>query len=78
MSVPTTMAEKAYHTVRHLAGFSLPEAKRRRVNQHMRAYTFTDGSIMRVYRGGRASVATGPGDYRTYLVGTIRANAWGD
>jgi hypothetical protein len=78
MSIPMTLAEKAYRTVRHLAGFSLSEAKRRTVNQHMRAYTFADGSILRVYRGGRASVATGPGDYRTYIVGTIRANAWGD
>lgn len=66
-----------YNRIRHLAGFTIERAQARNVNQHMREYTFDDGSILRVYRSGCAAVATGPGDYRTITKGTIRANAFG-
>ena len=67
-----------FYRIRHLAGFNVAANRARNVNQYMRKYEFSDGSLLRLYRGGKASVATGFGDYKTILVGQIRANAFGD
>ncbi len=73
-----THAETEYYRVRHLAAFNVNGATRRRtVNQHMREYHFADGSILRVYRSGKASAARGTGDFQTTVIGTIQANAFG-
>lgn len=72
-----TQAEQEYHRVRHLAAFTLTApAVRRNVNQHLREYTYPDGSILRLFRSGYATVALGRGGL-VAVIGTIRASAWG-
>lgn len=73
----STLAELEYRRIRRARAFTIQGGKRRNVNQHMREYTFADGSILRVYRAGHASVSTGAGDYRTVIVGTLETNAFG-
>ena len=70
-------ASREYDRIRHLSAFNVTEAKPRKVNQYLREYTFRDGSILRLYCKGHASAATGPGEYKTIVVGLIRANAFG-
>lgn len=72
----TLQAYTEFCKIKTAVAFTITGAKRRNVNQYMRAYTFNDGSILRIYRDGRASVATGLGDYKTILIGLIRANAF--
>jgi len=77
MTQHQTQAEQEYHRVRHLAAFTLTApAKRRNVNQHVREYTYPDGSILRLFRRGYATVVLGRGGF-VIVIGTIRANAWG-
>ena len=71
------LAEIEYRRIRNASAFNVEGGQRRNVNQHMREYSFSDGSILRIYRKGHASVATGPGDYRTVIVGLLRTNAFG-
>lgn len=71
------MAVAEYHRVRRLAAFNVIGAKRRNVNQHMREYTFPDGSILRLYRDSKATVARAAGDYQTVIVGSILTNTFG-
>lgn len=67
-----------YNRIRTLSAFNIdPSAKRRNVNQHMREYTFQDGSILRIYRDSKATVARGRGDFETVVIGAIRVNAFG-
>ncbi len=70
-------AATEYYRIRKLTAFNVNGGKRRNVNQHMREYTFPDGSILRLYRDGRASVARRSGDFETVIVGTIAANVFG-
>lgn len=72
-----TQAEQEYHRVRHLAAFTITApAKRRNVNQHVREYAYPDGSTLRLFRRGHATVVLGHGGF-VIVIGTIRANAWG-
>jgi hypothetical protein len=71
------MAGTTYDEIRKLVAFSITNAKRRNVNQFMREYEFADGSILRIYKNGKASAASGRGDYKTFVSGFIRAQAWG-
>lgn len=62
-------AYNEYQRIRNLSAFSI-NAKRRNVNQHMREYTFNDGSTLLVYRSGKAVVPH-------MVVGQLRVNAFG-
>lgn len=72
-----TLAEKEYRRIHHAIAFNIEGGKRRKVNQYMWEYEFSDGSILRLYRAGHAAVATGAGDFKTVIVGTLRTNAFG-
>ena len=77
MTPHQTQAEQDYHRVRHLAAFTLTApATRRNINQHVREYTYPDGSVLRLFRSGYATVVLGHGG-AVIVIGTIRANAWG-
>ena len=72
-----TIAEQEYHRVRRLAAFSITLAPWRKVNQHLREYTFADGSVLRLYSRGYATAATGP-QGPVMVIGNIRTNGFGD
>lgn len=71
------IAGTTYNEIRGLIAFSITNGKRRNVNQYLREYIFEDGSILRIYKSGWASAATGYGDFKTFIVGSIRAQTWG-
>lgn len=71
-----SIAYDLYHTYKNVAAFSLPNAKQRKVNQHMRTYTFSDGSQLHVHRAGFARATNTNG--LVVVIGAIRANAFGN
>jgi hypothetical protein len=73
----TNQAHAEYQSIRNCVAFTINGAKRRNVNQYMREYSFSDGSILRIYKRGFASVANGPGDYQVTIIGNIKINAFG-
>lgn len=65
-----------YLRIRHASAFSIKGGKRRKVNQNLRTYTFADGSVLKLYKSGKATVSTNErGD--VMLVGRIQTNAFG-
>ena len=66
-----------YQRIKPLAAFNVVGATaRRRLNQHAKEYRFSDGSTLKIYRKGRACAFDSNGF--GIVVGTIRANAFGD
>lgn len=68
------MASKAYNEyqrIRNAVAFNVDSAaKRRNVNQHLRTYTFDDGSVLEIYKSGKAIVPH-------QVVGQLCTNAFG-
>ena len=68
-----TLAYQKLQAVRHSVAFSIPEAIRRKLNQHAVRYTFADGSKLFIYAGRGESVR--PDGLRD-CVSTLRVNTF--
>lgn len=69
--ITESLAYLEYKRIRNLAAFNVDsKAMRRKINQHMRRYTFPDGSILEIYKSGKALVPHA-------VIGQLRANTFG-
>lgn len=60
-----------YKRIRPLVAFNISrDAKRKNINQHLRIYTFPDGSELYIYRSGKALVP-----YQ--VCGLLKVNSFG-
>jgi len=72
-----SLALQEYDRIRTLAAFTVVGAQRRNINQHVRDYTFPDGSVLHIFRRGYASATAAGHDAPVMVIGDIRAKAWG-
>lgn len=72
-----SLALQEYDRIRTLAAFTITNAARRNINQHVRDYTFPDGSRLRIFARGYATATAAGHDAPVMAIGVIRANAWG-
>ena len=72
----TSMALDAYDTIRNLSAFTITGATMRKVNQHVRTYTFPDASELHIFKRGYASATNKLGFIM--VTGSIQSNAFGD
>lgn len=72
-----TLAYLELQDIRKLAAFSIVGANIRKLNQHAREYTFTDGSILKIYKAGRGESYLNKGGLCD-CVSLLMVNAFGN
>ena len=69
-----SLATKEYQKIKNLSAFNIESAESKKINQHVREYTFPDTSVLKIHKKGEAKVI-----HNGFVVihGSLKTNAFG-